>query len=189
MRTDRLAVRRFRPGDSGSMRAVLCDPEVMRGTPPLHPDAVAPWIAREIAAYPQRPGLGRWAVALGGAVIGYGALFRETGRHGPDEAEIGYRLARLAWGRGLGSELAGGLIEHGLRHLRLARIVALVDPSNAASARVAEKAGMREAGEIMLPHYDYPDRLFEIRAVRPVRHATVAKTRPAATAPAKPKPR
>jgi RimJ/RimL family protein N-acetyltransferase len=164
LRTGRLTVRRFRPGDAAAMRSVLCDPEVMRGLTPLHPDAVPPWLAREIAAYAQRPGLGRWAVVREGAVIGYGALFREPPRHGPGEAEIGYRLAQAAWRRGLGTELARGLIEHGLEILGLARIVALIDPANPASARVAEKAGMLEAGQIMLPWYDHPDRLFEIRA-------------------------
>jgi len=146
------------------MRAVLCDPKVMVGKPPLHPDAVPSWIRCEIAAYPCRPGLGRWAVTRDGIAIGYGALLREPGHCGPDEAEIGYRLARAAWSRGLGTELARGLIAHGLGPLGLARIVALIDPANLASARVAKKAGMRRVGEIMLPHYDYPDWLFEVRA-------------------------
>jgi RimJ/RimL family protein N-acetyltransferase len=46
--------------------------------------------------------------------------------------------------------------------LGLRRLIALIDPGNLASIRVAEKAGMHYEAEVMLEGYDHPDRIFAI---------------------------
>ena len=46
--------------------------------------------------------------------------------------------------------------------LRLTRLIALIDPANVASIRVAEKAGLRYEADAMLPGYTYPDRVYVI---------------------------
>jgi RimJ/RimL family protein N-acetyltransferase len=90
---------------------------------------------------------------------GFGLLAvteRETGRligeaglqyleEGPD-IEVGYTLARAAWGRGYATEAAGAILRWGFAGLRLHRIVAVADPANAASLRVLEKLGMGRIG-------------------------------------------
>ena len=65
---------------------------------------------------------------------------------GPGEADLGYVLAREAWGQGYATEAARALIAVGFAHLGLRRIEATSDPQNRASARVLEKAGLRRAG-------------------------------------------
>ena len=64
---------------------------------------------------------------------------------GPD-IELGYTLARAAWGRGYATEAARAVLRWGFAGLRLHRIVAVADPANAASLHVLEKLGMTRRG-------------------------------------------
>ena len=56
--------------------------------------------------------------------------------------EIGWWIVRSRWGRGYASEGAAALRDEAFGRLGLERIVARVQPRNAASARVAQKLGM-----------------------------------------------
>jgi RimJ/RimL family protein N-acetyltransferase len=62
------------------------------------------------------------------------------------EVEVGYRLLPHAWGRGFATEGARALVSHGFETLGLYRIIGLTHPDNAASQRVLQKAGLRDAG-------------------------------------------
>ena len=72
---------------------------------------------------------------------------------------------RSHWGRGFGSEAAAAALDLGLRAPRLSRIIAIIDPHNGASIRIARKIGMRFEREIMFPEYAYPDHLYAVQAV------------------------
>ena len=65
---------------------------------------------------------------------------------GPD-VELGYTLARSAWGRGYATELGGALVEYAFTVLRVPRVVAQVEPANTASRHVLAKLGMTERAE------------------------------------------
>lgn len=70
-----------------------------------------------------------------------------------EEAEIGYSLARTCWGRGLITEVAGALLRVAFSVPSVTHVIAVLDTENAASARVAEKIGMRQAATFTdLPH-------------------------------------
>lgn len=56
--------------------------------------------------------------------------------------EVGWRLDRCFWGRGLSTEGAVASLRHGFGHLRLPRIISITDPPNTASGRVMQKAGL-----------------------------------------------
>ena len=58
-------------------------------------------------------------------------------------ADLGYILARAAWGQGYATEIARTLLHVGFTQLGLQRIFALCDMHHLASARVLEKAGLR----------------------------------------------
>lgn len=60
--------------------------------------------------------------------------------------EIGYRYVRAAWGRGIATEAARAVLDHGFRVLALDPIVAVAHPQNAASLRVLDKIGLRRDG-------------------------------------------
>ena len=62
---------------------------------------------------------------------------------GPEDAELGYRLKRDAWGKGYATEGSRALVEKGFRELGVGRVVALADKDNVASIRVMEKVGLR----------------------------------------------
>ena len=78
-----------------------------------------------------------------GRVVGEAGLQVLEG--GPD-VELGYTLARAAWGRGFATEAAGAVLRWAFAGLGLERLVAVADPANAASLHVLDKLGMRRVG-------------------------------------------
>jgi RimJ/RimL family protein N-acetyltransferase len=65
------------------------------------------------------------------------------------EIEVGYRLARAFWGRGLATEAAEAVRDYAFRVLALPRLVAIIDPRNRPSIRVAEKTGLWYEKEVL----------------------------------------
>jgi RimJ/RimL family protein N-acetyltransferase len=66
----------------------------------------------------------------------------------PGEVEIGYRLHPDYWNRGLITEAAQAVRDHGFRDWKLSRVISLIHPENIPSRRVAEKNGMKVEKEI-----------------------------------------
>ena len=60
--------------------------------------------------------------------------------------ELGYRLARTWWGRGLATEAAAAWVRAGFDTHRLRRIAAFAHPANTASHRVLVKLGFTPRG-------------------------------------------
>jgi RimJ/RimL family protein N-acetyltransferase len=56
---------------------------------------------------------------------------------------------RAFWGRGLATDAATGVRDYAFGILTLPRLVALIDPSNGPSIRVAEKVGLRYEKEVL----------------------------------------
>src|SRR5437016_764978 len=90
---------------------------------------------------------------LGGAVL----MRRRPGT----PVELGFMLARPAWGRGLGTEVAPALVTHAFASLQLPELQAFTDVENAASGNVLRKAGFRDTGLCPGP-YGGIDRRFEL---------------------------
>lgn len=65
--------------------------------------------------------------------------------------ELGYRLRRTHWGRGLATEGALVLRDHALQTLDEPAVDACALPDNAASIAVMRKCGMRYAGRFVHP--------------------------------------
>lgn len=59
------------------------------------------------------------------------------------ELEMGWRLVRRAWGKGVASEAAGRIVEHAFLGAGVERIVADAHALNEASLAVARKVGFR----------------------------------------------
>jgi RimJ/RimL family protein N-acetyltransferase len=81
---------------------------------------------------------------VGNAFVGWFQLEQVPDR--PDEAELGYRLRRHAWGLGYATEGARALVEHALEVLGYRRVFAHTLHDNPASIRVLQKAGLQETG-------------------------------------------
>ena len=73
--------------------------------------------------------------------MGYCGFFYHP-EHAIEDIEIGYRLHPDYWNRGLITEAARAVRDHGFRDWKLARVISLIHPENIPSRRVAEKNGL-----------------------------------------------
>ena len=105
------------------------------------------WLRDCLAGYTRR-GYGPWAVVAktSDAIIGYCGLFYFPDVNGRSEIEIGYRLARVWWGRGYATEAAYAVLQFAFDAIELNRVYANHFADNPASGRVLEKIGMAKEG-------------------------------------------
>jgi RimJ/RimL family protein N-acetyltransferase len=145
IRTERLILRAWRPDDLPAFSALNADPEVMRFLPKLLTREESDARVEAICQHFQRHGFGLWAVEAPGiaSLIGFTGLSVPT-----FEApfmpcvEIGWRLARRAWGHGYATEAARAALQFGFQELGLKSIVSYTVPENVRSWRVMERLGM-----------------------------------------------
>ncbi|WP_116203013.1 GNAT family N-acetyltransferase [Amycolatopsis circi] len=98
------------------------------------------------------PGIGCWAGFVEAGFAGYWAL-----RPGdaPGEAELGYRLLRRYWRKGLAKEGSLELLRHGFREVGLDRIFAGTVAGNKASQATMASIGLRHIRDFIAD--DNPD--------------------------------
>jgi RimJ/RimL family protein N-acetyltransferase len=98
-----------------------------------------------------------------GEVIGFtGAQPWPHAHFGPVGAiEIGWRLARTAWGHGYATAAARTAIDR-LRAVGVPSVVAMVKEANTRSLAVAERLGMRHAETFVLPDGGERGRRYEL---------------------------
>jgi RimJ/RimL family protein N-acetyltransferase len=145
--TRRLVLRRFTMADVDNLVSLDTDPDVMHfitGGIPTTRDEIVNEVLPEFLGYYERfGGYGFWAVIekATGEFLGW-FHFRPREGGGPDEAELGYRLRRSAWGRGYATEGSRALISKGFTEFGVRRVVAETMVVHTASRRVMEKAGL-----------------------------------------------
>ena len=150
METARLLLRPWRIDDLDPYARICADPEVMRylsGT--MTRQQTQEQISWFMRHWEER-GFGLWAVEekSSGEFIGFiGLLHQEDWPEGEHKTEVGWRLDRSFWGRGLATEGARASVCHGFEELGLERIISTTVPENVASRRVMEKAGMTLRGQ------------------------------------------
>lgn len=152
LETERLILRRFSIDDVDHIAALDGDPEVMRyvadGLPKTRRDAEEA-VPRVLLNYGKFPGLGIWN-AKEKPHLAFTGWFALKYIPKTEEIEVGYRLMKSAWGRGLATEGARAMLRYGFCERRLHRIVAVTHPDNAASQRVLRKLGLEYRG---IGHY------------------------------------
>lgn len=153
--TARLIHRPLTPDDLDALASMYADPEVRRyfseGTQTREQTKEEiEWI---IEVYYGKHGYGLWATILRetGALIGRCGLIPWQQPHGL-ETEVAYLLDKPYWARGLASEAARGIIDYAFGALGLTKLVCYLSPGNTASARVAQRAGMRFEREMADGH-------------------------------------
>jgi RimJ/RimL family protein N-acetyltransferase len=143
--TERLLLRDWRLSDAEPFAALNADPEVtryLRG--PMRRDESDELLAR-VRGHWQEHGFGLYAVEVkrSGAFAGFvGLAIPSFLPEVLPAVEVGWRLAREHWGNGYATEGARASLAHGFGELGLRQIISLIDPSNTASVRVAERLGM-----------------------------------------------
>ena len=166
--TDRLLLRNFHILDDEAMYRIFGDADVMRfGDGVQTREWVKNWIRICLEHYYQRWGFGPYAVVEQSSrnVIGYCGLFYFPDIGGQPEIEIGYRLASSAWGQGYATEAALSVRDFAFTTLGIKRLIAMIDPSNVASIRVAKKIGMKYEREVMLEGYTHPDHIYVVTSI------------------------
>ncbi len=147
LETERVALRRFTEADVDHLVDLDGDPDVMRyltGGTPTPRDVIERDILPAFLRYYERGDrYGFWAAIekATGDFLGW-FHFRPPEGADPDEAELGYRLRKAAWGKGYGTEVSRALIRKGFTELGVRRVVASTYQDNIASRRVMEKAGL-----------------------------------------------
>jgi RimJ/RimL family protein N-acetyltransferase len=140
--TERLRLRALTPEDLHDLHErVSSDPEVAWDGTPSTLEETRRSLERKLD-HVREHGFGMMAVTEreSGELYGFAGLQHLEG--GPD-VEIGYYLARAAWGRGLATELGQALVDTAFGTLGLERLVAVVRPENTASQGVLAKLGFR----------------------------------------------
>ncbi|MFN2582830.1 MAG: GNAT family N-acetyltransferase [Candidatus Dormibacteria bacterium] len=142
--TERLLLRPFRQSDFGVYAEMMADREVVRflGEAEPAPRDVAWRHLAMLAGHWQLKGFGHWAVEIKqtGAFIGRVGLWFPEGW--PDY-EVGWVIARDAWGHGYAVEAARPALHHAFNTLDLRHVISLIIPGNVRSIRVSEKLGGR----------------------------------------------
>jgi RimJ/RimL family protein N-acetyltransferase len=142
--TDRLILRELTAQDVAALADLWSDADVTRYMGGPRDRAKLETIFAEDLAVAEPPRFDLWPLAekASGRVVGHcGLLDKDV--DGAAEVEIVYVLARGAWGKGYATEAACALRRAAFDVLGLPRLIALIDPENAPSARVAEKIGLR----------------------------------------------
>jgi [ribosomal protein S5]-alanine N-acetyltransferase len=146
--TPRLALRWLTPDDTDDLFAIFGDPDVCRywSRPPLADRSRAEALRAEIVAYFEERSLFQWGVAdrTTDRIVGTCTLASLSELH--QRAEIGFALARSAWGRGFMTEAVSALLRFAFETLGLHRIEADVDPRNARSIKLLEQMGFVREG-------------------------------------------
>ncbi|MYB49775.1 MAG: GNAT family N-acetyltransferase [Dehalococcoidia bacterium] len=163
LETDRLVIRNWRADDWRLIRPMSLDAEVMQYIGHYQPwseDETRQFVSNRISDF-KRHGWTMWPLVLKEtrAFVGYCGFLRRMYGEYEGEIEIGYALAKDAWGKGLATEAAARILQYGFESLGFERVIASARPENARSIRVMEKMGMHSIGLSLndkgrpVPHY------------------------------------
>jgi RimJ/RimL family protein N-acetyltransferase len=161
--SDRVIVRRYRPGDGAAFFAGLAPhrDELMRwmAWPQYHqkPADSESYAVRMHAQFALRQAMAMGIWSLDGRLLG------GSGFHAPDwktpKAEIGYFLLPPARGQGLATDVVRLLVHYAFDHMCVNRVWATCDADNAGSSNVLRRAGMPEEGRMRAETRDHHGRL------------------------------
>ncbi len=142
--TPRLFLREMTAADLDDMAALLGDEEVMRHYPrPKTREEAQAWIDWNQRLYRDH-GFGLWVMVLRAAGEFAGDCGLTPQRvDGTDELEVGYHVRASLQGNGYATEAAAACRDFARDTLGLHRLIAIINPANIPSQKVAEKIGLR----------------------------------------------
>lgn len=143
--TARLRLRPWLASDRAPFAELNADPETMELMPTLLSIEESDAFADRIEAGLTDRGWGLWAVEVRGEAdfIGFTGLNpADFDAHFTPCVEIGWRLARPAWGHGYATEAATAVLAMAFDEIGLDEVVSFTSVGNARSRRVMEKIGL-----------------------------------------------
>ncbi|GJF30598.1 N-acetyltransferase [Kitasatospora sp. NE20-6] len=144
LRTARLTLRPWQDSDLAPWAAMNADPEVRRHLGPVLTRAQADASVAAFRAEFAARGYGWWAVetTATGTFIGFAGLDDVDPGLPFAGVEIGWRLAREAWGHGYATEAARTCLDFGFEDLGLPEVLAVTTVANHRSQAVMQRLGM-----------------------------------------------
>ena len=167
LETKRIYLRELRVYDADLLFQLDTDPEVMRhiskGIPTPRETFDAAYLPRMMAWQNQSPPRGFWAAHLRESDEFIGWFHLRPDKISPEEMELGYRLKRNAWGRGLATEGSRALLRRAFGEWGYSKVCARTLAANLASRRVMEKTGLSiecefTSGSEVLPGWSEAER-------------------------------
>jgi RimJ/RimL family protein N-acetyltransferase len=159
--TERIYLRRLTAEDGGLLFELDSDPETMRfiskgvPTPRKRIDRVI--MPRILSYYRAWPPQGFWIAHLRDNNDFIGWFHLRPDKITPAEMELGYRLKRAVWGRGLATEGARRLVQKGVGEWDYPKVSARTLQINLASRRVMEKAGLQFEHDFLWNEQSLPE--------------------------------
>ncbi len=182
LRGERVTLRPWRDDDRAPFAALNDDPEVMRHLSGRLSCGESDALAQRLGGQVDADGFGLWALEVPG--LGFAGFVGFSPRVPFEFAlpgivaqphEIGWRLARAAWGHGYATEGATLALRHGFETLGLPQVVSFTVAANRASQAVMQRIGLGFRGEFDHPRFaaGHPlHRHLLYAADRPVRAGT-----------------
>ncbi len=155
--TERLRLRAWRPADRDAFAALNADPEVMRYFPGAQSRQESDDFADRIEERMAELGYGLWALepVATGAFIGFTGLNpMPDGVPGSGGLEVGWRLARSAWGHGYATEAGRAALAVAFDLAGYDEVWSLTATINLPSRAVMERLGLRHVATQRHPALD-----------------------------------
>ncbi|NJO40603.1 MAG: GNAT family N-acetyltransferase [Cyanobacteria bacterium CRU_2_1] len=153
LETDRLILRRLTESDSDHLFELDSDPDVAKfatrdGQPTPYDMIQEMVLPKMLKCYEMYESYGFWVAIEKSSNQFIGWFHLRPGLESPAfddpcEVELGYRLKKLAWGKGYATEGSRALVRKGFCELNTQRITATALVANTASIRVMQKTGLR----------------------------------------------
>ena len=139
-----MRLRAYTHDDLDDVAEMFADEELMRfySRPKSRAESLA-WIEWNLRLY-EKHGFGLWVMESldGSEFLGDCGLTPQT-VDGVIDIEVGWHTVRTQWNQGFASEAASACRDHAFGELALRRLISIIEPTNIASRRVAEKIGMK----------------------------------------------
>jgi RimJ/RimL family protein N-acetyltransferase len=146
LRTERLLLRQWRPGDAEALDVIYRDPEFREHMPYRDPWEQLDRFARGWA----EEGFSLWAaedIATGVLVGRIGLMRHHDWPESRSPVEVGWSLDRNWWGRGLATEGGRAALEFCRERLDDPQVISITTASNRRSLAVMERLGPTFRGE------------------------------------------
>jgi ribosomal-protein-alanine N-acetyltransferase len=146
--TERLILRKIEEYDLQGIFELDSDPEVHRylGEKPIKSIEESKSIVNYIRKQYEEDGIGRWAVVdkMTNEFIGWSGLkYEKEVRKEMFYYDLGYRLKKKFWGKGIATETALESLKYGFQVMNLEEIYAGAHIENIASNKVLQKVGLK----------------------------------------------
>ena len=159
LETERLTLRRFTTADLDNLVTLDSDPEVMHfitgGRTTSREEIEKDFLPAVLSCYERFDGYGFWVTIEKPSSDFLGWFhFRPPEGAPANEPELGFRLRKMAWGKGFATEGSRALIHKGFTEFGVRRVTAYAMTVNKASRNVMEKSGLTL---VRIFHQEWPD--------------------------------